>query len=59
MSDEFYFGSDRTIHMRVTCPLVPRDMKWGKCCPDDGDNFLICSLSNLHITRTGIKSQTN
>ena len=35
--DEFNFGTDQIIHMKVTCPLVSHRHIWGKCCPDDSD----------------------
>ena len=46
--DEFGFGADQTLHMRVTCPLVFHRHIMGKC-----------SDFNSQITRTGLKSRTS
>ena len=35
--DKFDFGADRTIHLRVTCPLVFHRLTVGKCCRADSD----------------------
>ena len=56
--DEFEFRPDRNIEFRVTCTLVPKKtiFDFVRCI---ACLVLIGSLGTLHITWTGIKSQTS
>ena len=58
-SDEFDFGEDRTIYVRVSCPLVSHRHIMGSIVVRTTATSFLSHLHQSQITKTGIKSGTS